>query len=280
MPSEPEPVQVANAAASAPPPPAAQASAADAPPADTAAPAGPAVAQAASAAAPAVAFEWPPSTRLNYRLNGNYRGELQGSASVEWRVSGTHYQVDLKAIVGVEIAPLMTRRIRSDGEITDEGLAPRRFDGEQRMGFSTRRWSVRFEPERIVTNDGPSAAPPGVQDEASQFVQLTWLFTTRPQLLQVGRSVELPLVLRRRVDSWVYEVVSQQETELPFARVNTLHVKPRRPARGGDMTAEMWIAPSLQNLPVRILIRQNQDSFVDLLLESPPRQAVSDPAPR
>jgi Protein of unknown function (DUF3108) len=232
-------------------------------------------------------FEWPPSTRLTYRLNGNYRGELQGSASVEWRVSGARYQVELQAIVGVSFAPLMVRQIRSDGEITADGLAPQRFDAEQRVAFTTRRWSIRFEPERIVPGDGaPSPTVPGVQDEASQFVQLTWLFTTRPDLLQVGRTVELPLVLRRRVDRWAYDVVAEQDLVLPFGTVRTLHVKPRRPARSSDMAPEMWVAPSLQNLPVRILIRQDESSFVDLVLDRVPRQAerpdpaASAPTPR
>ena len=32
----------------------------------------------------------------------------------------------------------------------------------------------------------------GMQDAASQFVQLTWLFTTQPQLPTLGQRIELP----------------------------------------------------------------------------------------
>ena len=54
---------------------------------------------------------------------------------------------------------------------------------------------------------------PGLQDAASQFVQLTYLFSTRPELLRVGGSVELPLALPRSVDRWIYDVVEEETAE-------------------------------------------------------------------
>jgi hypothetical protein len=51
-------------------------------------------------------------------------------------------------------------------------------------------------------------------------------------------------------------------------------VRPRREARaGGDLVPEMWFAPSLQSLPVRILIRQDEDTYVDLRIDRLPEQA-------
>jgi hypothetical protein len=67
-------------------------------------------------------FEWPPSTRLSYRLTGNYRGPVEGRAKVEWLRSGTRYQVHMELSVGPEFSPLMSRRVSSEGEITSEGL--------------------------------------------------------------------------------------------------------------------------------------------------------------
>ena len=48
---------------------------------------------------------------------------------------------------------------------------------------------------------------------------------------------------------------------------------PRREARAGDYTAEIWVAPSLQYLPVRILVRQDAETFIDLQIERLPEQA-------
>ena len=192
-------------------------------------------------------------------LNGNYRGELQGRASVEWVREGAHYQVHLEALVGPSFAPLMARRLSSDGELGEQGLLPRRFDGEQRVGLSKRRWTLHFNEQQVTLADGRTVAPqPGVQDEASQFVQLAWLFTTQPQRLVVGQAVDLPLALPRRVDRWVYDVVAEEQLQLPFGPLPAFHLKPRRPGRGGEMTAQIWIAPTLQYLPVRILIHQDE----------------------
>lgn len=230
-----------------------------------------------ASATPSPAFEWPPSTQLSYVLQGYYRGPVEGSALVEWVRSGQRYQVRMETSAG----PLMRRSAVSDGELTARGLQPRRFDGEQRVGFRSRRWAQQFGPERITLADGSElVSMPGVQDEASQFVQLTWLFTTQPALLQPGRSIEVPLMLNRRLDRWVYDVKEPQTLRLSFGEVPTYHVKPRREARPGALTTEMWFAPSLQYLPVRILIRQDESTYMDLTLERPPLQAGGETATR
>jgi hypothetical protein len=116
--------------------------------------------------------------------------------------------------------------------------------------------------------------PPGVQDSASQFVQLTWLFTTQPQWLETGRAIELPLALPRQVEPWTYDVLGPETLATPAGAVQTVHIKPRRePRPGGDLTAEFWVAPSLQYLPVRILIRQDAETFIDLSIDRLPEQA-------
>jgi len=226
------------------------------------------------AASPQARFDWPPSTRLSYRLTGDYRGPVEGSARVDWLRQGGRYQVRLESSAG----PLFSRQVVSDGELTEAGLAPRRFTGEQNVLFGkTRRWTLSFSPERVLLPDGREVpAMAGAQDEASQFVQLTWLFTMQPERLKVGQSIEFPLAISRRLDRWTFDVVGQETLHLPFGAVEAFHVKPRREAEGGDMTAEIWFAPTLQYLPVRILIRQ-REHHVDLKLERPPLQAT-DPA--
>ena len=269
--SLPAPAAVAGLPASAPadtvPTPVAQASS---PPA-VASPQ-PAASAVAVAEQVAPAFDWPPSTRLTYEMEGNYRGSLQGSAQVEWLRSGSRYQVHLET----RVLPVMSRRVSSEGELTDHGLAPRRFEGEQKVLLrAPRRWTLQFGADRITLSDGRQVATqPGAQDEASQFVQLTWLFTTQPHLLQVGQSLEIPLVLARKIDRWIYDVKEKQTLHLPFGPVETFYVKPRREAKGGDLTAEIWFAPSLMYLPVRILVRQDESTYVNLVLEKPPLQAA------
>lgn len=241
-------------------------------------PAPPAAASAPEAAqAPAqAAFDWPPSTRLSYRLTGNYRGPVEGQAQVEWLRAGTRYQVHMEVSIGPFFAPLMSRRVASAGEITPEGLRPSRYDEETRIVTrDPRRLVIFLDADRVRLPGGAEPPrPAGVQDSASQFVQLTWLFTTQPALLQPGVTITLPLALPRRVQDWVYEVQEPEWLYTPAGAVTALHVKPRRESmRPGDLSAEMWVAPSLQNLPVRIVIRQDEETYVDLLIERLPLQA-------
>lgn len=231
-------------------------------------------APAASSAAPA--FEWPGSTRLSYVLTGHYRGEINGTAQVEWVRLGMRYQVHLDVIVGLPFAPLMSRRMTSEGRLTPQGLHPERYDEENKQAFrDRRRLAIRFEDDGILMPDGRRRERwPGVQDAASQFVQLSYLFTTQPELLTPGRTVEVPLALPRNVDRWVYDVLSLEPVATPFGAVDAYHLKPRRVAtRGSDLTAEIWFAPTLGYLPVRIRIRQDADTFIDLVIKRRPELA-------
>lgn len=233
------------------------------------------VPDAPAAAVPATltpqAFEWPPSTRLSYTLTGNYRGPVQGSAQVEWLRSGSRYQVRMD----VSAALFFSRRISSEGEITSEGLRPKRYDEETKIVLrDPRSLTILLDGDRVRLPGGSELPrPPGVQDSASQFVQMTWLFTTQPALLRKGQIIEIPLALPRRVEAWVYEVMETETLFTPAGPVEAVHVKPRREGRGNELVAEMWVAPSLQYLPVRLLIRQDAQTYIDMLIERLPQQA-------
>ena len=235
-------------------------------------------AAAASSAAPAVAFDWPPSTRLSYTLTGNYRGPVEGQARVEWLRSGERYQVHLEVSIGPSFAPLVARRMSSEGEVTEAGLQPRRYEEETRIALAApRRVSIALGDERIRLPSGLELPrPAGVQDSASQFVQMTWMFTLQPALLEPGRSIELPLALPRRVEPWTYDVKASETLYTPMGEVQAVHIRPRREARpGSDLTAEFWVAPTLQYLPVRIVIRQDAQTHIDLLIDRLPQQAAA-----
>ena len=264
------------------PTPASAASAASAVAAAASAPPVPAASAALTDPNAAPSFAWPPSTRLTYSLVGNYRGEIHGRARVQWVRLGARYQVHLDVTVGPSFAPLIERRMTSDGDLGEQGLAPRHYDETTRVAFqSPRRVAMSFTPDQVTLGNGTvRAVAPGVQDTASQFVQLTWLFTTQPQRLRVGDAVDFPLALPRRVDRWFYDVVEREPLASPLGELDTFHLKPRRSGARprGELSAEVWIAPSLQYLPVRIRIQQDAETFVDLMLDAAPLQAEPGPA--
>ncbi len=261
LPPEPVPTPVAEAASAAEPPLLAAASLPE------------------PVASAAVAFEWPVSTRLRYVLTGHVRGEVHGQAQVEWVRAGPRYQVHLDVQVGPSFAPLATRRMSSEGDITPDGLVPSRYEQETRLAFGDpHRATMRFEGERVwFANGSTRQLAPGLQDTASQFVQLAYLFDREPQRLRVGATVELMLAMPRNASVWVYDVVDEELLYTPFGEVPSFHLKPRRePRAGGDLVTEVWIAPQLRHLPIRFVIRQDAENHVDLMLDRRPELAASD----
>jgi hypothetical protein len=242
-------------------------------------------AAAASSPASAVASdepgpEWPASTRLSYSLFGYRGGDVHGDAQVEWLRQGRRYQVHLDVGIGPRLAPLLSRRMSSEGELGARGISPRRFDEETRLlFFERRRASLLFQRGQVQLANGRSeAAPAEVQDASSQFVQLTWLFLTGREQARAGQVVSIPLALpRRQYADWRYEVLGEERIDTPMGPLATWHLRPTRPISKGDLSAEIWLAPSLQWLPVRLRIRQDEQTWVDLLLKSPPLQAAAEP---
>jgi hypothetical protein len=245
---------------------------------DESAPGDAAVANAATPAAAASAaagtFEWPGATRVSYVLTGNYRGEVSGNAQVEWIRVGARYQVNVDLVVGPEFAPIISRRMTSEGRLTADGLVPERYDEDTQMAFrERRRLTVAFAGDLVVLGNGEQRERrPGVQDSASQFIQLTYLFSTNPDLLRVGNAVGFPLALPRSMDDHVFEVVDQRPLDAPFGSVAAFHLKPRpQPTRRpGQLSVELWISPELRYLPVRIRIEQDAATFVDLMIAGKP----------
>lgn len=228
---------------------------------------------------------WPPDTRLTYRLTGNYRGELNGSARVQWQQvpapDGTteprRYQVHLEmSLTGIVIASMT-----SQGDITDAGLVPGVY--EEKLPGNVRR--VTLEGNQIRFNNGRvDVRPTMVQDTASQFVELSHRFATGAETLKAGAEVRVWLARPGGLDFWTYDVMASETLQTPtLGPVEAFHLKPRPLANPrGPIVAEMWFAPSLQYLPVRVRIALGAGSFVDLMverIEQSERPPVAPPIP-
>ena len=218
----------------------------------------------ATATAPGPQDGWPGDTRLNYQLTGYFRGALLGSARVHWQRQGNRYQTR------VEIEPNLPgsgRVLTSQGEVTPQGLLPGAYE-ESRLGNSR---GVRMGETTIVLSDGREVPrPQSVQDSASQFVELSHRFASGREVLEVGRTVSLWIARPGAVDLWTYDIVGRETLKsAQLGEIETYRLKPRPIANArGNITAEMWFAPSLQYLPVRIRVSMGDEAFVDLMVNT------------
>lgn len=224
--------------------------------------------------------EWPLSVRLRYQLVGHFRGPVHGEAEVQWLRQDDRYQVRLKVQVGPSLAPVVRRELTSDGRITPEGTYPERYDEETKLLLSApRRVSLLRQGGQLRLADGRwRAAPEGLQDSASQFVQLAFLFLSGRAQLESGAVIELPLALPYALHDWRYEVGASERMESPMGGVDAWHLRPLNAATPGALMAEVWLVPSMQYLPLQMLIRQGSENWVRLSLAEAPLQ--EDPAPQ
>ena len=232
-----------------------------------------AIAASAASAPTLPAFEWPLATRVTYLLTGYFRGDLAGTAQVEWVREGPRYQVHLDVTVGLHIAPFMSRRMSSEGLITEAGLRPERYDQETRLPFSTpTRAVVRLQDEHVELANGQRRERwADVQDTASQFVHLAWRFSTQPSLLRPGAVITVPLAMPRSMQRMQYDVSEPEMLWTEFGEVPVIRLKPRHvPRPGGDLSVEMWLAPGYRYLPIRLKIHQDPETWVDLRITKPP----------
>ena len=206
---------------------------------------------------------WPSDTRLSYRLGGRFRsGELYGDARVLWQREDKRYQVRVEVALTFLASLVMT----SQGEVDPATLRPQAYE-EVRNG---RPRGLRLnESEVQLANGKVMPRPPGVQDTASQFVELSHRFASGQEKLEVGRAVSFWMARPGALDLWTYDVVEREMLKTGLGEVEAFHLKPRPIANPrGNITAEMWFAPSLQYLPVRIRVNMGEEAHVDLLVQT------------
>lgn len=234
---------------------------------------------AASTPASAPSFEWPKATRVTFKMEGYLRGPIYGNAQVEWVREDLRYQVHVDASAGPSFAPIASQRWTSEGTITPEGLVPSRFESTNKLLIKTAAPKiVVFEDKDVVLPNGDKVAKmPGVQDPASHYIQLAYQFMLHPGSLKVGQTIEMPLAWTKRQETVIYDVDSEETLDTPLGKVDTFKMKPRKfkNAKGDEILAEIWVAPSLQYLPIRMLLRMGQDTYLDMQMDKAPQQSAA-----
>ncbi|UCU99667.1 DUF3108 domain-containing protein [Acidovorax radicis] len=215
--------------------------------------------QGASTTPPPVRL--PAPTRLAYDVSGQAK-KLSYSARAEllWQHDGSHYEARQE----VSLFLLGSRSQKSVGQITPQGLAPERFSdrarSEQAAHFDQAKGRVTFS-----ANTPEAAVGPGAQDRLSIFIQLGALLAGDPERFTPGTQITLTTVSARSADRWTFTVEGPETLELPAGSTPTLKLQ-RLPRRDYDQKAELWVAPALGYLPVRIKLTQANGDFADLRL--------------
>ena len=213
---------------------------------------------AAASTQPTPRFSIPASIRLHYQVTATARQiRLQGDGELLWHHDGTNYEARLEVS-----SQLLPRRIQhSTGLITAEGLAPLRFSdkvrSEEAAHFLRDQGKVSFSSNR------PDAAlVAGTQDRLSVMLQLGAMVGGAPARFPAGTVISIPTAGTREAEPWVFTVEGEEALELPGGKVAALKLI-RNPRREFDQKVELWLAPAMDYVPVRLRLTQPNGDWVD-----------------
>ena len=215
------------------------------------------------AGVPQVPVRLPPPARLDFEVQGEAkRMQYHASAELVWQHDGQQYQARQE----IRVLFFGARSQTSVGEITPLGLQPRRFGdrsrSEKAAHFDFAQGQVTFS-----ANNPSARIAPGAQDRLSVFLQLSAMLAAAPQAYPVGTRIQVPTVSSHAADLWTFTIEREETLDLPLGRVRAVALQ-RLPVRDYDQKAQVWLAPELDYLPVRIRITQANGDFAELNLRS------------
>ncbi|CAN7528488.1 DUF3108 domain-containing protein [Polaromonas sp. LjRoot131] len=233
----------------------------------------------AEAPAPAAATAQPETTKIGVvRLPGSVRLEYKaigakdgrnyyGNSELNWQNKGSEYAAVLEVRASFPASLFLKPRIlTSEGELTEIGLAPKRFSDKSRSEraahFDRDKGKVTFSAN---TADAPWIA--GAQDRMSFFLQLAGMLAGNPAEFVPGNSITLYTVGPTQADTWTFLVEAEETLTVSAGNMPTLKLS-RKPRGDFDQKVEVWFAPSLDYLPVKSKITEQNGDFVEQSLES------------
>ena len=213
---------------------------------------------ASAPSAPTTAYTVPGSMRLKYNVEGT-KDKLNYHARAEllWRQDGETYEAQLEVS-----AFLIGSRVRtSTGRLTADGLMPMRFSDKYRSEVAAHFDRVK---QRVTFSANTPDVPllPGMQDQLSVFVQLGAMLGGAPDKYPVGTQISFETIGPRAPEFWVITIEGDEKLTLPGGDIAAIKLS-RGTQREFDQKAELWLAPSLGYLPVRIKLTERNGDFVD-----------------
>lgn len=200
-------------------------------------------AAAPAAVEPDVVRRLPDRGRIEYRVDRGDSNFAIGVARQEWEIADGRYR--LRSLVETTGLAWLIKSLRiemeSRGQLTDAGLRPDTFTIRRNGEEARERAAFDWQSMQVsVADHAPQPLDAGAQDLLSFNYQLS--FMAHPELGTV-----LHLATGKKYDSYVLEVVGDEEITVPAGTMRTLHL--RAP---GTNTTELWLAYEYLLLPVKI----------------------------
>lgn len=216
-------------------------------------------------AAPGVKFSVPPSGELQY--DTFYNGVRNQPGTIHWSSDGkTHYEM----VVSVPLPFVGTFSYSSHGHIDAFGLAPDQYI--EKRGHRPADFSIfNRTSKQIIFTKTPASLPltDGSQDRFSMVMQLASLVRGDPSVYKPGVTRQFFVVDNDSGENWPIETIGDETIRTSQGFVSARHFM-RLPRHDGDRRRiDVWLAPSLGWLPVRIMQTEPNGTEIELVWRGP-----------
>jgi hypothetical protein len=216
-------------------------------------------AQAANASH-GVKFSIPPSDDLQY--DTFYNGVRNQPGTIHWMSDGQRYEM----VVSVPLPFIGTFSWTSRGRVDAFGLAPDQYI--EKRGRRPEDVTVfnRTDKQIVFTRTPASLAlPDGAQDRFSMVMQLASLVRGDPGAYTPGVTREFYVADNDSGETWPVTTIGDESVQTDRGFVTARHFM-RMPRREGDKRRiDVWLAPSLGWLPVRLVQTEPNGTEFELL---------------
>ena len=214
----------------------------------------------------AKAGDFPENIQINYKLTGQERGlNYFASGYLKWQVNPANSSPrNYEAELNVRAFLIGSRVWRSQGVLTGDGLAPKRYSDTWRS-----ERAAHFDPDlRQISFSGNTPSAPlqaGAQDQVSLFIQMA--AAVAAQNFKTDTELNIQTATSRDAVNWRLTYKSDEPIEVKGERLETQKWV-CLPRGKYDSQIELWLSKSHGGMPVRIKITQVSGNFIDMEMSS------------
>ncbi|MGA7811399.1 DUF3108 domain-containing protein, partial [Caballeronia sp.] len=214
----------------------------------------------AAVAAPADKLDAPPSGDLRYDTLVN--GVMNQTGTIHWVNDGQHFEM----IVSIPLPFVGPFVYFSKGHFDRLGLAPEQHS-EQRGRRAADVTVFDRENKQLVYTRTPNNQPlvDGAQDRFSVVMQLASLVRGAPDTYKPGVVRQFSVADNDSNETWSLETIGDENVQAPDGNVTARHFTRLARREGDRRRLDIWLAPALGWLPVRILQTEPNGMQIEML---------------
>ena len=184
---------------------------------------------------------------------------LSGDGVVTYRRKGDAYTMESS----LQAAGIIEAKQSSVGTVGREGLLPRTFT-QQSSRRPPRSAEFDWAAQRVTFSQTGASVPtkPQMQDRLSLLMQLPWRHRADPR----AQSIELPVAGQGGTSIYRFKAQGEETLALPAGRFES--VKFERHKEDGEDSLEVWLAPGLCSLPVRLRFTDDKGLVIEQQLRA------------